>query len=187
MSTALVKGQNTALTAPQVRVVVEVACPTDLSALLVAANGKVRSDADFVFYNQPNGPGVSCRQPSPGQPWEVSVDTGAVPADVDKVRIVVSVDGQGQRFGQVAPPTARVYDAAGAELVNYAVTGLATESIVIALELYRRAGAWKVRAVGQGYAGGLADLIQDHGVVVDGAPAPAAAAPAPAPQAAPPP
>ncbi|MEV0605492.1 TerD family protein [Polymorphospora rubra] len=186
MSTALVKGQNTALTAPQVRVVVEVACPTDLSALLVAANGKVRTDADFVFYNQPTGPGVSCRQPSPGQPWEISVDTGAVPADVEKVRIVVSVDGQGQRFGQVAPPTARVYDGSGAELVNYAVTGLNTESIVIALELYRRAGAWKIRAVGQGYAGGLADLIQDHGVVVDGAPAPAAA-PTPAPQAAPPP
>ncbi|GAA2588581.1 hypothetical protein GCM10010399_18260 [Dactylosporangium fulvum] len=178
MATVLVKGQNTALTANDVRIVVEVACPTDLSALLVTSDDKVRSDADFVFYNQPDGPGVSCRQPGAAQPWHVTVSTGAVPADVDKVRIVVSVDGTGQRFGQVAPPVARIFDAAGTELIQYVIGGLTTESIVIAVELYRRGGAWKARAVGQGYAGGLADLIRDHGVSVDDAPA-AASQPAP--------
>ncbi|MEV8512049.1 TerD family protein [Dactylosporangium sp. NPDC051484] len=171
MAIVLVKGQNTALAANDVRVVVEVACPTDLSALLVTNDDKVRSDADFVFYNQPDGPGVSCRQPGAGQSWHVTVSTGAVPADVDKVRIVMSVDGTGLRFGQVTPPVARIFDAAGTELIQYVVSGLTTESIVIAVELYRRAGTWKVRAVGQGYAGGLADLIRDHGVTVDDAPA----------------
>ena len=61
-------------------------------------------------------------------------------------------------------------DRAGSELIQYVVTGLETETIMIALELYRRSGVWKVRAVGQGYAGGLADLVTDHGVVVDATP-----------------
>ncbi|MFF5229151.1 TerD family protein [Dactylosporangium sp. NPDC000521] len=187
MATVLVKGQNTGLTANDVRVVVEVGVATDLSALLVTAAGKVRTDADFVFYNQPQGPGVSVRDAGGGK-WEASVTTGAIPADVDKVRVVVSVDGTGQRFGQFAPPVARVFDQAGTELVQYVITGLDTESMVIALEIYRRGAEWKVRAVGQGYAGGLADLVRDHGVSVDDAPAPAAtpqSAP-PAPQSAPP-
>ncbi|WP_327009997.1 TerD family protein [Dactylosporangium sp. NBC_01737] len=182
MATVLVKGQNTALTANDVRVVVEVGVATDLSALLVTTSGKVRSDADFVFYNQPSGPGVSVSD-SGGGKWQASVSTAAIPADVDKVRVVVSVDGTGQRFGQFAPPVARVFDQSGAELIQYVVSGLDTESIVIALEIYRRNADWKVRAVGQGYAGGLADLIRDHGVSVDDSPAPAAT---PAPQAAPP-
>ncbi|MGI5186037.1 TerD family protein [Dactylosporangium sp. CA-152071] len=187
MATVLVKGQNTALTANDVRVVVEVGVATDLSALLVTAAGKVRTDADFVFYNQPQGPGVSVSDTGGGR-WQASVTTGAIPADVDKVRVVVSVDGTGQRFGQFAPPVAKVYDQAGGELVQYVITGLDTESMVIALEIYRRGAEWKVRAVGQGYAGGLADLVRDHGVSVDDAPAPAAtpqSAP-PAPQSAPP-
>jgi stress response protein SCP2 len=186
MTAVLVKGQNTALAASQVQIVVEVAVPTDLSALLVTANGKVRSDADFIFYNQPDGPGVSCRQGGTGQPWRVHVDTSAVPADIERVRVVVSVDGTGQRFGQVAPPTTRIFDAAGAELAQYVITGLDTETIVIATELYRRNGAWKIRAVGQGYAGGLADLVKDHGVVVDDAPAPAQQHAAPPPPQVPP-
>ncbi|MEV4515287.1 TerD family protein [Dactylosporangium sp. NPDC049525] len=182
MATVLVKGQNTALTANDVRVVVEVGVATDLSALLVTAAGKVRTDADFVFYNQPSGPGVSVSDTGGGK-WQASVSTAAIPADVDKVRVVVSVDGTGQRFGQFAPPVARVLDQSGAELIQYVVSGLDTESIVIALEIYRRNAEWKVRAVGQGYAGGLADLIRDHGVSVDDSPAPAAT---PAPQSAPP-
>jgi stress response protein SCP2 len=180
MATVLVKGQNTALTANDVRVVVEVGVATDLSALLVTAAGKVRTDADFVFYNQPNGPGVTVSDIGGGK-WQAAVSTAAIPADVDKVRVVVSVDGTGQRFGQFAPPVAKVLDQSGNELVQYVVTGLDTESMVIALEIYRRGADWKVRAVGQGYAGGLADLVRDHGVSVDDAPAPAAA-----PQSAPP-
>ena len=181
----LTKGANAPLSASRVTLTVDVPAPADLSVLLVTESGKVRSDADFVFYNQPTGPGVRCLQPSAGQPWRVEVDLAAVPADVHAVRLVTSLDDTTATFGRVGQPVARVADDAGTPQVAFTMTDLTTESIVVALELYRRAGAWKVRAVGQGYAGGLADLITDHGVSVDDAPAPAAAPPAPAAAAAP--
>ena len=178
MATELTKGQNTPLAAGRVLVTVEVALPSDISALLVTAQGTVRSDADFVFYNQPTAAGVNLRPAAGSGPAAIDIDVAALPPEIEKVRIVASLDGTGQRFGQVAPPVARVSDAAGTLLTSYVVSGLTTETIMIALELYRRAGAWKVRAVGQGYAGGLADLIADHGVVVDGpAPQPTVAQP----------
>lgn len=173
----LTKGGNAPLESAAVVVTVEVAAAADLSALLVTESGKVRSDADFVFYNQPTGPGVRCVQPAGGQGWKVEVDTSAVPADVHAVRIVTSLDDPGQRFGQFPAPVARVASSAGASLVDFTVAGLDSESIVVALEFYRRNNAWKVRAVGQGYAGGLADLIKDHGVSVDDEPTPTAPPP----------
>ncbi|MDC7120420.1 TerD family protein [Cellulomonas fimi] len=180
----LTKGANAPLTASRVTLTVDVPAPADLSALLVTESGRVRSDADFVFYNQPTGPGVRCVQPSAGQPWRVEVDLTAVPADVHAVRLVTSLDDTSSTFGRVGQPVARVTDDTGTPLAAFTMTDLATESIVVALELYRRAGAWKVRAVGQGYAGGLADLVTDHGVSVDDTPPPPAAVPvatAPAP------
>lgn len=160
---ALGKGQNAPLPGSTVVLTVDVAAPADLSALLVSSTGRVRSDADFVFYNQPTGPGVRLLQ----APWRLEVDLAAVPADVEQIRAVVTLDDASGRFGALLPPLARVHDTTGTELVSYAVEGLTTESVVIALELYRRAGTWKVRAVGQGYAGGFADLVTDHGVSVD--------------------
>jgi stress response protein SCP2 len=173
----LTKGANAPLPASRVTLTVDIPAPADLSVLLVNESGKVRSDADFVFYNQPTGPGVRCLQPSAGQPWRVEVDLAAVPDDVHAVRLVTSLDDTTATFGQFGRPVARVADEAGNPQIAFTMTDLSTESIVVALELYRRAGAWKVRAVGQGYAGGLADLITDHGVSVDDDPAPAAAAP----------
>jgi len=102
------------------------------------------------------------------------------------VRAVITLDDATSSFGRFAPPTARVSDAAGNVLFEYRIEGLSSESIVIALELYRRQGSWKVRAVGQGYAGGFAALVTDHGVSVDDAPA-AASAPAPSVAQTPPP
>ncbi|GAA5147334.1 hypothetical protein GCM10023340_19610 [Nocardioides marinquilinus] len=160
----LTKGTNAPLETDRLTVSVEVSANADLSALLLAAGGKVRSESDFVFYNAPRGPGVECKPPAGGQGWQVAVDLGAVPADVEIVRLVTSLDEGGRTFGQVGQPVARVSDAGGTPLVEFAMTGLSTETIVIALELYRRQGAWKVRAVGQGYAGGLAALLADHGV-----------------------
>ncbi len=183
--TQLTKGGNAPLTAHQVVLTVDVGAPADLSALLVTESGKVRSDADFVFYNQPTGPGVRCVQPAGGQGWRVEVDLGQVPADVHAVRLVTSLDDPNGRFGSVGQPVARVTDGAGGPQAEFTMTGLDSESIVVAVELYRRQGSWKVRAVGQGYAGGLADLIKDHGVSVDDAPA-APAPPAPAAPPAPP-
>ncbi len=179
MTVELDKGQNAPLAAAQVYVTVDVATPADVSALLVTSSGKVRSDADFIFYNQPDGPGVRAREV--GGSWRIEIDVQSVPADIDQVRCVMSLDGTGQRFGQFPAPIARVHDQSGAVLADYTITGLGQESIVIAVEIYRRGDGWKVRAVGQGYAGGLASLITDHGVSVDDAPAAAPVAPPPPP------
>lgn len=191
MSATLAKGQNGPLATNDVVVSIQLTAQADLSALLVTEQGKVRSDADFVFFNQPSGPGVNLQPAPPGQPASLAVSLNAVPADIDQIRAVITLDDPNTNFGQFAPPTAYVSDQAGNQLYEYRIEGLNTESIVIALELYRRQGAWKVRAVGQGYAGGFAALVTDHGVTVDDAPAenqtaPAQAAPVPPPPPPPP-
>lgn len=182
MPVSLAKGQNGPLTATDVVVSLELTTPADLSALLVKADGKVRSDADFVFFNQPSGPGVRLVPGAPGQAASLAVSLNQVPADIDQVRAVITLDDASSSFGRFAPPSARVSDTAGNVLYEYRIDGLSSESIVIALELYRRQGAWKVRAVGQGYAGGFAALVTDHGVSVDDAPAAAPQPAQPAPQ-----
>ncbi|MBE7160815.1 MAG: TerD family protein [Williamsia herbipolensis] len=179
MTTALIKGQNGPLPSSSVEVTVQVAASADLSALLVTSSGKVRTDADFVFYNQPSAPGVTL---VPGAGGTLRIDLAAIPADIDQIRAVITLDSG--TFGAVTPPVTRI--ASGSETYEYRIDGLATESIVIAAEVYRRGDGWKVRAVGQGYAGGFAALVTDHGVSVDDAPSPAAT-PTPAPQAPTPP
>ncbi|MTE15999.1 TerD family protein [Nocardia aurantiaca] len=172
MSTMLVKGQNGPLAASEVMISVRVAAAADLSALLVTDQGKVRSDSDFVFYNQPAGPGVRLRSQAAGRPAELAVSLAQVPADITQIRAVVTLDGAGSTFGGIAPPVALVSDPAGNPLYEYKIEDLQSESIVIAVELYRRFGNWKVRAVGQGYAGGFAALVTDHGVTVEDTPRP---------------
>ncbi|MFC9967981.1 TerD family protein [Nocardia ignorata] len=184
MSATLAKGQNGPLAVSDVVISLQLTAPADLSALLVTEQGKVRTDADFVFYNQPSGPGVDLRPGPAGQPASLAVSLPAVPAEIDQIRAVITLDDATSNFGRFAPPTAIISDAAGNQLYSYRIEGLDAESIVIALELYRRQGGWKVRAVGQGYAGGFAALVTDHGVQVDDSPAQPAAAPQ---QAAPPP
>ncbi|MEV0435818.1 TerD family protein [Nocardia sp. NPDC050413] len=184
MSATLAKGQNGPLAVSDVVISLQLTAPADLSALLVTEQGKVRTDADFVFYNQPSGPGVDLRPGPAGQPASLAVSLPAVPAEIDQIRAVITLDDATSNFGRFAPPTAIISDAAGNQLYSYLIEGLNAESIVIALELYRRQGGWKVRAVGQGYAGGFAALVTDHGVQVDDSPAQPAAAPQ---QAAPPP
>ncbi|MFJ2835990.1 MULTISPECIES: TerD family protein [Nocardia] len=187
MSATLAKGQNGPLAVSDVVISLQLTAPADLSALLVTEQGKVRTDADFVFYNQPSGPGVDLRPGPAGQAASLAVSLPAVPADIDQIRAVITLDDANSNFGRFAPPTAIVSDAAGNQLFEYRIDGLDAESIVIALELYRRQGGWKVRAVGQGYAGGFAALVTDHGVQVDDSPAPAAAPQQAVPQQAPPP
>ena len=152
----------------------------DLAALLVTANGKVRSDADFVFYNQPNGPGVQLQPPS-----TLQLSLQAVPAEIDKIVLTASLDGTGPAtFGAAGQLSVSVTDGAGVELASFAPTGLGPEKALLLVEIYRRQGAWKVRAVGQGYASGLAGIATDFGISVDDAPTPP---PAPPQQYAPPP
>ncbi|MFF0708620.1 TerD family protein [Gordonia sputi] len=183
MTTVLSKGQNAPLPAGEVTISVDVAAPVDLSALLVTSDMRVRSDADFVFYNQPTGAGVTLA-PTTGR-QTLRITPAAVPAEIHAVRAVITLDDASSSFGRTPPPVAHVFDAAGTELFSFPIPDLSSETVVVAVEVYRRDTGWKVRSIGQGYAGGFADLVRDHGVSVDDAPAAAAPAAPPAPPAAP--
>ncbi|MFD8587055.1 TerD family protein [Streptomyces californicus] len=192
--TAMTPGSNVPLSAA--RVAVEVAAPVrlDVSGLLLTADGKVRSDDDFIFYNQPSGPGVTYRSGGGSAPDAVVVDTAAVPPGIEKIVVTASPDAAGQTF-QGIEPTATVRNADdGSALATFTPPRLGAETALVVIEVYRRNGAWKARAVGQGYANGLAGIATDFGVTVEEpaapaapqtAPAPPAPAPAPAPAAAP--
>ncbi len=165
---------------PAARVAVDVAAPVrlDVSGLLLTAQGKVRSDDDFIFYNQPTGPGVSHRPGGGAAPDAIIVDTAALPPGIEKVVVTASPDAAGQTF-QGIEPTATVRDAeSGAALATFTPPRLGSETALVVVEIYLRNGAWKVRAVGQGYADGLAGIATDFGVSVDEPAAPAPQAPA---------
>lgn len=148
----------------------------DVSALLLTAAGRVRSDQDLVFFNNPVGPGVRYA------PDGVTVDTRGVPAEIETIAITASLDGSGPAtFGGV-PLRATV----GSDL-DFPMTGLTTETAVVGIEIYRRGDGWKVRAVGQGYDDGLAGIATAFGITVDEPEPGPAAAPPPQPAAAPPP
>ncbi|MGW4645687.1 TerD family protein [Kitasatospora sp. NPDC004289] len=170
------------------RVTVEVTAPKalDVSGLLLTEAGKVRSDADFVFFNAPNGPGVTHRPAAGGAPDAITVDTGALPAGIEKVVVTASLDDAGATFAGTEP-TATIRNAdTGEVLVTFTPPRLTRETALVVVEVYRRGGAWKVRAVGQGYADGLAGIATDFGVTVDDSPAPPPAPPQSAPTQAPP-
>ncbi|MFJ6861077.1 TerD family protein [Streptomyces werraensis] len=170
---------------PTARVTVDVAAPVrlDVSGLLLTADGKVRSDDDFIFYNQPTGPGVTYRSGGGTAPDAITVDTAAVPPGIEKIVVTASPDAAGQTF-QGIEPTATVRDAdTGAVLATFTPPQLGSETALVVVEIYLRNGAWKVRAVGQGYANGLAGIATDFGVSVEEPTAPAQPV---TPQAAPP-
>ncbi|MFB8026749.1 MULTISPECIES: TerD family protein [unclassified Streptomyces] len=179
--TAMTPGSNIPLSAA--RVAVDVAAPVrlDVSGLLLTADGKVRSDDDFIFYNQPSGPGVTYRSGGGSAPDAIVVDTTAVPPGIEKIVVTASPDAAGQTFRGIEP-TATVRNADdGSALATFTPPQLGGETALVVIEIYLRNGAWKARAVGQGYADGLAGIATDFGVSVE---EPAAAAP-PAPVAAP--
>ncbi|MEW2069205.1 TerD family protein [Streptomyces sp. NPDC007346] len=185
--TAMTPGSNIPLSAA--RVAVDVAAPVrlDVSGLLLTADGKVRSDDDFIFYNQPSGPGVTYRAGGGSAPDAIVVDTTAVPPGIEKIVVTASPDAAGQTF-QGIEPTATVRNADdGSALATFTPPQLGSETALVVIEIYLRNGAWKARAVGQGYANGLAGIATDFGVSVEepaAPPVPAAAAPV-APAAAP--
>ncbi|MFI0404455.1 TerD family protein [Actinomadura sp. 3N508] len=162
--TDLSRGANAPLPARRVTASVSCAVPVDVSALLVGPDLRVRKDSDLVFFNAPEAPGV--RWADGGGRQRLDLDLDAVPADAHAVLIAVSVSGTSS-FGAMPPPQVRLTGADGATLAVFAVDGLGPEKAIIGLEVYRRDHRWKVRAVGQGYAGGLAELVEAHGVEVD--------------------
>ncbi|WP_330178658.1 AIM24 family protein [Nocardia sp. NBC_01503] len=173
MST-LARGENRPAPGERLTVTVAGSAALDVSALLLGTDGRVRSDADFVFFNQPAGPGVTYRH-GRGSGDMVDVRTGALPANVDKVVVTASLDGSGPAtFAGVGTLTATITADSGT--LTFPMSGLSTETAVVCVEIYRRGGAWKVRAVGQGYDNGLAGIAEAFGVNIDDEPAPPSAA-----------
>ncbi|MFE7169534.1 TerD family protein [Streptomyces sp. NPDC057616] len=161
---------------PTARVAVDVAAPVrlDVSGLLLTGDGKVRSDDDFIFYNQPSGPGVTYRSGGGTAPDAIVVDTAAVPPGIEKIVVTASPDAAGQTF-QGIEPTATIRGADdNSVLATFTPPQLGAETALVVVEIYLRGGQWKARAVGQGYANGLAGIATDFGVTVE---EPAVAAP----------
>ncbi|MGA5524778.1 TerD family protein [Streptomyces pseudogriseolus] len=191
------KGSNTPVPATALRVDVGWRSgpgvpDADASALLLAG-GKVRSDADFVFYNQPSHASGAVRHEGKRQDGGRVTDTLLV--DLTRVEpgietVILAASSDGGTFGQVPDLSIEVKDAAnGTVAARFDSTGATTETAFVLGEFYRRQGAWKFRAVGQGYSSGLEGLATDYGITVDEpqhAAPPAAPVAPPAPPVAPP-
>ncbi len=176
----ITKGANTALPDHVGPVVVALGwsggVDLDASALLLTSSGKVRNDADFVFYNQPRSvDGSVVHQGKQGTRETLRIDLDDLPAEIETVAIAASTDGS--PIGQASDLHLLVSDAGGAELVRFDITDATSETAFVFGELYRRQGAWKFRAVGQGWSSGLAGLAKDYGISVDDEPATASQAP----------
>ena len=164
----LTAGENRPLPSTAVTVSVRSASPVNTSAILLTDAGRVRSDADLVFYNQPSGPGVGYR--AAGSADIISVDTAALPREIATVVVAASLDGTGPASFATAGALTATLTGGGTELV-FSPSGLTSEAAVVCLEIYRRNDVWKVRAVGQGYDAGLAGLATAFGIEVDDEPA----------------
>ncbi|MFK3775155.1 MULTISPECIES: TerD family protein [Pseudomonas] len=148
----------------------------DASAFLLGANGKVRGEADFIFYNQLRSADGSVEHTGDnrtgagdGDDEVIKVDLSRVPADVDKVAFTVTIhdaDTRRQNFGQVGGAFIRIVnEVSNNEVVRYDLAeDASTETAMIFAELYRNNGEWKFRAIGQGYAGGLKAVATGYGL-----------------------
>ncbi len=191
MGVSLSKGGNVSLTkaAPGLTAVVvglgwDVRTTTgsdydlDASAIMVDAGGRVLSDGHFVFFNNLSSPDGSVQHlgdnltgEGDGDDEQVEVDLAAVPVEVHRIVFAVSIydaDARRQSFGQVRNAFIRIVDRSnGTELARYDLSeDASTETAMVYGELYRNGAEWKFRAVGQGYASGLAGIARDFGVNV---------------------
>lgn len=190
----LTKGSNTPLDAGRVRITLHWSPgpgvpDVDASALLLGESGKVGSDDDFVFYNQPGHPSGAVRHLGK-QPGADALEVDLTQLPPDTARVVLAASADGGAFGQVPDLRLVASDAAsGEELATFAMSA-ENETAFVSGELYRRGGQWKLRAIGQGYSSGLAGLATDFGIAVEQPPPAADPAvplpPAPMPAAPPP-
>ena len=150
----------------------------DASAFMLTAQGKVRSDADFIYYNQLRSPegavehtGDNRSGKGDGDDEVIKIDLDKIPAGVEKVVFTVTIHdaaARKQNFGQITNAFIRVVnEESNVEIVRYDLAeDYSTETAMVFGELYSHNGEWKFRAVGQGYAGGLAAMCNQYGIVV---------------------
>lgn len=148
----------------------------DASCFLLSAEGKVRSDGDFIFYNNLKSSdgsvehtGDNLTGEGDGDDEAVKVDLSRVPAEVAKIAVAVTIhdaDARRQNFGSVSNAFVRIVDSSnGTEITRYDLTeDSSTETAMIFGEVYRHGAEWKFRAVGQGFAGGLGPMARNFGV-----------------------
>ena len=150
----------------------------DASALMCKADGKILSDAHFIFFNNLTSPdgsvehtGDNLTGEGDGDDEAIKVNLASVPAECDKIVFPVSIyeaEARQQSFGQVRNAFIRIVNQAdSAELARYDLSeDASTETAMVFGELYRNGAEWKFRAVGQGYASGLRGIASDYGVNV---------------------
>lgn len=148
----------------------------DASAFLLKADGKVRADSDFIFYNQLKSVDGSVEHTGDNRTGEgdgddeaIKVDLSKVPADIDRIAFTVTIheaDARRQNFGRVRNAFIRIVNQDNnSEVARYDLAeDASTETAMIFAELYRNGAEWKFRAVGQGFAGGLKPLAESYGL-----------------------
>ncbi|AZM58165.1 MULTISPECIES: TerD family protein [unclassified Streptomyces] len=161
----LAKGANAPVRTESVAVrLITTGVPVDVSAVLLASNGKVRSDHDLVFYNHLHHDGVRTSGDT------VFADLPHVPDDVHTVAVIASIDLEAQPtavFDHHSRWRTETTQPAGTALSFEPAPFTSGETVAIVVEIYRHASGWKVRAVGQGYDTGLAGLAADYGIDVE--------------------
>ncbi|MFF5501632.1 TerD family protein [Streptomyces roseolus] len=165
MTAELVRGQNHPLPDTRLELRVSAGHPVVAGATLGDEGGRVAGAEWIAHPGAPVRPGIEVAVEAAAE-HRIAVDLAALPDTVHRLSLLLALPPGGPgpaRFGTAAAPFVAVADPSGAPVATYTITGLDRESAVVALELYRRQGAWKVRAVGQGYEGGLADLLADQG------------------------
>ncbi|MFI6372267.1 TerD family protein [Streptomyces sp. NPDC050546] len=179
MTHAMLKGSNVPLEATTVRAVLrwtpgQGVPDVDASALLLGPDGRVRSDEDFVFYNQPRHPSgkvwrLGKKRAAEGLTDTIQTELTGVESGVSRILLVASADGVS--FDRVQALRILLYDAAGTEAEALAYFDVkpetGEETALICGELYRRGEGWKFRALGEGYSNGLQGLATDYGISVD--------------------
>ncbi|GHC64397.1 TerD family protein [Streptomyces flavofungini] len=166
MTAELVRGQNHPVPGTRLEIRVSAGKPIVAGATLCDDHRKVRGTSWVAHPGAPTLPGLEVSRQAAAD-HRLAVDLGALPDGAHQVNVLlalpVGVAGP-VTFGAVAAPFVAVTGLDGTEIASYTITDLAAESAVVALELYRKQDGWKVRAVGQGYAGGLADMLADQGL-----------------------
>lgn len=150
----------------------------DASAFMLSSAGKVRSDADFIFYNQAKSADGSVQYGGDNRTGEgdgddetIIIELDKVPTDVEKIAICVTIheaEARGQNFGMVSSAYVRcVNEGNNSEVARYDLSEDASvETAMIFGEIYRHSGEWKFKAIGQGFNGGLGPLAKNFGVSV---------------------
>ncbi|MGP8302579.1 TerD family protein [Streptomyces inhibens] len=166
MTAELVRGQNHPLDRTRVEIRVAAGGPVVAGVALGDEQGRLSGVEAVAHPGAPRRTGIEVPRQAAAE-HRIAVDLDALPDAVHRVSVLLALPtgiGPLTTFGAAAAPSVTVTGLDGTGIAGYTVTGLGAESAVVAVELYRRQGAWKVRAVGQGYAGGLIAMLRDQGL-----------------------